>query len=277
MKESVNSKYIIRDNRIFLDICEEGCGSNCAYCYVQDKNKPQVLLSQKQILLICNMVKDKVDTNTIISLCPNTEPFKSIESTQLILFIIRFFLPLGCYIQISTKEKIPEMFLKEISYIHESRIFINISMPYIIGAERIEPKAAPVNDRLENFKRIQSYPGVHCCLYIKPFQVKDDEEQKLYIQYIKEYNISVVCVGPQFNVKIELPCTSLHDRVIAKKLMEEQSERINDFIITLREYTSARVYTSSICCIYSEIHKKCKMELYQYNEIMCKDCNLRRK
>ena len=63
-------------------------------------------------------------------------------------------------------------------------------MPYIIGAERIEPKAAPVNDRLENFKRIQSYPGVHCCLYIKPFQVKDDEEQKLYIQYIIEYKSS---------------------------------------------------------------------------------------
>ena len=120
-------KYIIlQEDRIFIDICQRGCGNGCAYCYVETNNESQVLLDMIQIEQICEYIKNHVECrNRIISLCPNTEPLKTTESIRMILYIIKFFLPLGCYIQISTKERVPEYFLKELQEVDSSRIYIN--------------------------------------------------------------------------------------------------------------------------------------------------------
>ena len=109
------AKYIIyENNRVFIDISKEGCGSGCTYCYVPSKNESQKLLSIEEIEKICIYVYRKYHNKIkIVSLCPNTEPLKSSQSIELVLNIANFFSPKDCIIQISTKEKNTFIFFKK--------------------------------------------------------------------------------------------------------------------------------------------------------------------
>ena len=269
-------KYIIvQKQRIFIDICEYGCGSSCAYCYVPTKSKSQRLLSFDQIQHICHFIGTNYNCHKrIISLCPNTEPLKTEESINLILYIVRFFISLGSYIQISTKEKIPKYFLKAVDSISQGRVYINISIPYLINSEILEPNAAPVNERFDNFIEIQKYRNLKACLYIKPFDSQSPDIQTQYINMINSYNIQTVCVGVKFEKTTPLPCQSLYNKPQAKKLFEQQYLEINNFIMKIRGSTSARVYGSSICCIHNDFLEKCTLSLFEYDNLVCRDCAL---
>lgn len=207
------SKYIIvQDGRIFIDICEHGCGSGCIYCYAPYHNASQRLLNKEQIGLICKYIKDNYNcSKTIISLCPNTEPLKSKESVELILYIINFFADMDCYIQISTKEIIPKYFLEELHDLSKSKKYINISVPVIKNSKILEPNAASIEERFSNFMMKNIYSNIDFCLYIKPFIMRE-QEYDLYVEYIKRYQIDTVCVGPIFNNDSEVPCISLYDK-----------------------------------------------------------------
>ncbi len=270
-------KYIIvQEERIFIDICVRGCGSGCLYCYAPYHNEPQRLLNKKQIDAICRYVKNNYDCEKkIISLCPNTEPLKSKESIELILYIIDFFSDTDCYIQISTKEIIPEFFLKKIHHLSKSKIYINISVPSISNSDALEPNAASVEKRFNNFAMKELYYNIKFCLYIKPFVMKE-WDRELYIDYIKYYQIDLVCVGPTFNNDSEVPCISLYDKDEAQKMYNTQVKSMNEFIELLRSTTNAKVFGSSICCIYNEYYNNCILELFNYSNQICKDCKLQR-
>lgn len=266
---------IVQKQRIFIDICIRGCGSGCAYCYVQSKGQKQELLSLNQIKSVCEIIKSKYDChNRIISLCPNTEPLKTDESINLVLYIARFFIALGAYIQISTKERIPEYFFKEINSIAEGKIYLNISIPYLINTEKIEPNAGSVKDRLQNFIEIQKYSNLNICLYIKPFNSSSIDMQYEYINMIKFYDIKMVCVGVEFDKSGEMPCQSLYNEDQAKRLFEQQHSNIDSFIGKIRSCTSAKVYGSSICCIHNDFFEQCSLRLFKYDEVVCQDCVL---
>lgn len=271
------SEYIIvQEERIFIDICERGCGSGCLYCYAPYHNDPQKLLNKKQIDAICRYIKNNYNFDKkIISLCPNTEPLKSKESIELILYIIDFFSEKDCYIQISTKEIIPEYFLKKIHDLDKSKIYINISVPSISNSDVLEPNAASVEERFNNFAMKEIYYNIKFCLYIKPFVMKE-QDREVYIKYIKHYHIDIVCVGPTFNNDSEVPCISLYNKDKAQKMYHTQVESMNEFIESLRSETNAKVFGSSICCIYNEYYNDCILELFNYSNQICKDCNLQR-
>lgn len=268
-------KYIILQNdRIFIDICKHGCGSGCAYCYVETNNEPQVLLDMAQIKQICDYIKKHVEcSKRIISLCPNTEPLKSKECVQRILYIIKFFLPLGCYIQISTKECVPEYFLKELQGVDSSKIYINISVPFLSNVEEIEPGAALIEKRLNVFKHTDAYPLINLCLYIKPFANKSIREQLEYVKIINEHNIKNVCVGVEFTDNTtDRPCISLYNKMMAADLFMNQAAQINEFVTILRNNTNANIFGSSICCIYNGHYDKCDLQLFEHDQLICEDC-----
>ena len=266
--------YVIKcDQRFYIDICDRGCGNGCVYCYVDSKNEKQELLKLSQIQKICEYIDVEYgNVPKIISLCPNTEPMKSPESIELILYIIRFFIPRNSYIQISTKERIPKSFLNEINRFAEGRIFINTSLPYIINASAVEPRATPIEERLQNFLNIKEYPNLNACLYIKPFSEDAYRNAQSFIDIIEKYGIDTVCVGVEFQKGTEVPCRSLYDKQIAKVLFKEQAERLNDFVRKLRQNTKAKVFGSSVCCIYHRFNKKCLLDIPQYDNMLCKDC-----
>lgn len=271
---SILEYIIIQNDRVFIDICKYGCGSGCAYCYVKSKNKPQELLDMAQIEQICEYIKSSIDCKgKIISLCPNTEPLKTYECEQRVLYIINYFLQLGCYVQISTKEHISDYFLNELCKLNTSKIYINISVPFLLGVEEIEPGAAPIQERLSIFKTIRSYPELNVCLYIKPFIKKSRIEQMEYVRIINENNIKNVCVGVKFlDSAAYQPCTSLYNQTTAEDLFNRQASHINEFISLLRNSTFAKIFGSSVCCINYENPKKCTLRLFEYDPIVCKDC-----
>ena len=270
-------KYIIvQDERIFIDICERGCGSGCLYCYAPSHNDAQILLDRKQIKMICAYIKDNYNFDKkIISLCPNTEPLKSKESIELVLYIIDFFSNECCYIQISTKERIPEYFLKRINVLSNPKIYINISIPVICNSSVIEPGAASVKERFDNFAMKDIYHNIHFCLYIKPFIMKE-QDRNLYLEYINHYQIDTVCIGATFDKDCEVPCISLYNKDKAQKIYDLQVESINEFIELLHNTTKAKVFGSSVCRIYNQYYDICVLELFRYSEQICKDCSLQR-
>lgn len=266
----------MQDGRIFIDICEHGCGSGCIYCYAPYHNESQRLLSKEHIGLICKYIKDNYNcSKKIISLCPNTEPLKSKESVELILYIINFFADMDCYIQISTKEIIPKYFLEEIHNLSKSKKYINISIPVLKNSKILEPNAASIEERFNNFMMKNTYSNIDFCLYIKPFIMKE-QEQNLYVEYIKRYQIDTVCVSPTFNNDSKVPCISLYDKEKAQKMYDVQIDSMNKFIELLRSTTKAKVFGSSICCIYNEHYNECVLELFHYSKQICEDCNLQR-
>ena len=267
--------YIIFEKgRIFVDICKSGCGSGCTYCYVNTKGENQVLLDIDQIQEICEYTREHIDCNNkIISLCPNTEPLKTKEGIQRVLYIIKFFSDLGSYIQISTKECIPDFFWEELQQFDCSKIYINISVPLIFDTDRFEPGAAKIRKRLEAFKQSSVFPELHLCLYIKPYTKKSRREQLMYARIINEYNIKRVCVGVKFLKDTSgQPCISLYQKAFASSLFREQADQIKDFLTLLRTNTNATIYGSSICCIYHDHYGTCDLQLFEYNKRVCHDC-----
>ena len=271
---SPESCIILEKNRIFIDICSSGCGSGCVYCYVSSKDEPQSLLSKDQIEQLCVYVKTHIDyRKKIISLCPNTEPLKTNECIFRILYIINFFLPLGCYVQISTKEFVPEYFLSELHKIGSQGIYLNISIPFLSNNEKIEPGTAPVVERLTLFKQADVYPLLNLCLYIKPFIKKTKIEQMEYVKLINKYKIKSVCVGVAFpKDSKKIPCISLYHKTTAADLFVEQSAQINEFVTLLRNNTNANIFGSSVCCIYNDHYGTCDLQLFEHDMSLCSDC-----
>ncbi|EWM55034.1 radical SAM protein [Ruminococcus flavefaciens] len=266
------SNYVIYEkNRIFIDICEEGCGSGCKYCYVQSKDKDQKLLSIKQIKSICEYIYDNyMGRIKILSLCPNTEPLKSKESIESVQYIISFFQKTDCYIQISTKEIVPYDFLKKINS-YGNQIYINISIP-VINNPMIEPKARTVDERIRNFQYMHLFKNINFSLYIKPFFKQETDK---YLEIINKYKIETVYIGPVFNQKSEIPCTSLYDKKQCINIICNQEKEINDFMLKLRSFTKANVFISSVCKIYNDYGTQCPYIFLGNNHSLCQDCKLK--
>lgn len=270
----VSDYIIVQERRFFIDIAKKGCGSGCAYCYVSSKDESQVLLNQEQIKQICIYLQKHYECRgRIISLCPNTEPLKSDASRKLVLYIIRFFLKCGSYIQISTKESIPDEFLRKIDSIAKRRVYFNISIPFLKNTSEIEPFAGNIVDRFENFSYAKRYSNICFCLYIKPFTKHAYQYCQLYIDMINKYHIDTVFVGVQFDYQLDQPCQSLYIEDKATELLTKQKENICLLIHKLRNETNALVFGSSICRIHNDFNIPCSLMMFKYDKVFCSACN----
>lgn len=101
MNDNNCSEYLQLYNKRFFDIASNGCGSNCAYCFTKNPEREQTLLPDKIIYELCDKVKRiKGCADSIISLCPNTEPIKATASRKLVIEAIRQLSPHVKVIQI---------------------------------------------------------------------------------------------------------------------------------------------------------------------------------
>lgn len=158
MSEKYQDLLIVENKRVFIDVAYRGCGSGCKYCYVPSASEEQLLASYEDLMkVVYYLCANHMLDDRIVSFCPNTEPFKTRESAERVLFVIRQIKEYHCYIQISTKEYIDNEILQELEKLAgDNIIFINISMPFLNALE-IEPGAASIQKRVENIERIVEY------------------------------------------------------------------------------------------------------------------------
>lgn len=211
MTEKYQELIIVENKRIFIDVAYYGCGSGCKYCYVPSSSEEQLLAPYEDLeKVVWYLSVNHILDNRIVSFCPNTEPFKTRESAERVLFIIRKIKEYQCHIQISTKEYIDDDFLLELEKLAgDNTIFINVSMPFLDISE-IEPGAASIKRRVINIERVAQCAHLKCGLYIKPFTKSAFNNLHWYIEIIKEMLPDYVCIGMAFDKKAKIPCTSLY-------------------------------------------------------------------
>ena len=276
------SEYLqIFNKRIFFDIASNGCGSNCLYCFTNHPDKPQELLSLKMINELCEQIKElDMCSESIISLCPNTEPLKTDNSRERVLQIIKNLSPYVKYIQISTKEYIPIDFLNGINQLVSSqgKIRISVSLPYLSYTDQIESGAASIEKRASNFYNIKNYSGLSSTLYLRPFNKQMIMDKDLYIDLITKYLPDDICLGAEFVPKVNNNqlCTFMYDNNLATDIFTRTDvSDIFSFAEYIRKKTKYKVFFSSLCNVANCGDYECILELYQYDKRYCIDCKKR--
>lgn len=188
-------------DRFFINITESGCGTDCKYCYINGPNHIQNFIENDLLLYSLEFISSfqgfkKGRKGTLISLCPDTDPFKSKKSIEYIAQILKKFIPYGNPIQISTKEIIPFNILSLISknQVYKGQVVIFISNNTISRASEIEPHAPSIDVRFENFKILKKL-NIKSCLYIKPVSNLTLNDSDLYISKILEFDLDFICLG----------------------------------------------------------------------------------
>lgn len=273
MAEKYQELFIVENKRIFIDAAYRGCGNGCKYCYVPSASEKQLLASYEDLKkMVSYLSANHMLDDRIVSFCPNTEPFKTRESAERVLFVIRQIKEYQCYIQISTKEYIDHDILQELEKLaYENIIFINISIPFLNALE-IEPGAADIQKRVENIERIRQCMHLKCGLYIKPCTKDAINNAHWYINIIKKALPDYVCIGAAFDKKTEVPCTSLYHQEDAEALIMSQQKMLKEFASQIESVSECRVVYSSICAITQITQCGCTLDLGCYDRDFCKEC-----
>lgn len=260
-QNTVHKNIFYAEGRFFVDIAESGCGSGCAYCYIKYCKENQILIEKHAFRESLESIKEsnkyvQGKCGSLISLCPNTEPFKSKDSTELIITVLKEFLPLGNPIQISTKERIPTKIFEiiEEESIYEKQVFLNISTSSISKWDVIEPNAAAPKIRFENFTTAKMYNN----------------------NIIKEYNPDTVCVGINFGKsnKMDRLCDLLYK---SKEIYEEVcSSQINkniyQFTKKVIDEINVPIFHSSICIVAYVMDKQPELKIWEKTPELCTNC-----
>lgn len=277
------SEYLqIFEKRVFFDISYRGCGSGCVYCFTRAPEEEQQLLPLSVIDEMCNYILSlDHSSELVVSFCPNTEPMKSAESRSLVLHAINRLHRTVRIIQIATKELIPLSYLEQLNAISSKKgnIRISVSLPFLIGANNIEPFAASVNQRLQNFINIKLFPRLLSVLYLRPFNIQMLHNQCAYEEIINQYLPDDVCLGAEFVKKVGLDetqyCTFMYDKGEAQSIFTRaEIEDIFTFADFLRTHCGCKVFYSSICNISNSIDYGFCLNLSQYDSRYCLDCDI---
>ncbi|WP_410319956.1 hypothetical protein [Methanobrevibacter sp.] len=270
----------VYDKRIFIDVASNGCGNGCVYCFTKNPEKPQTLLNISTIDEICIYISNLPNSKEcIISLCPNTEPMKSEKSRELILRIIKRLSKIVKFIQIATKELIPESYLQELNNLcaREGQIRISISVPYLDLAEKIEPHAARVSERLINFINIKNYSNLVSVIYLRPFNKQMIIDKFLYADIINKYQPDNICLGAEYVPKVDgyQQCTYMYNTFLKPSIFERpEMDEIFAFADFLRQRTNCKLFFSSVCNIANCSDYGCVLNLDKHDIRYCQDCTI---
>lgn len=276
IQDKIKKLLIVGADRIFIDVADFGCGNGCKYCYVESAKEEQRLADYSDLDAACDFIlKNRQSLPDIVSFCPRTEPFKSLESSQRVIYVMRRLAEMASCFQISTKEEISAETIEELGAVSGIRpVFLNVSIP-VLGAERLEPFAAKPSARIKNIIRIQKYPNLYGGLYIKPLLKETLKSAKEYSRMIHLCTPDYVCVGVQFTDKNQTPCISLYDEEKAQKLIYEQAEELFRFSSEINQSADCIMVYSSVCAINQILKKQCCLKLWQYQPECCKFCKLK--
>ncbi len=275
MKNIYTKLFIEEKGRIFIDVAYYGCGSGCKYCYVTSASENQVLASYEDLTQVVKYLnRHYQNKKCIISFCPNTEPFKTKDSIDRVLFVLRG-LQVGKYnVQISTKEYICDTLLNELNILAKhNAIFINVSMPFL-DMKEIEPDAANIKERISNIERIQRYSYLNCGLYIKPCSQKAINDVEKYIAIVNQTKPDYICIGVAFDKKMDFPCATLHRENDAMIIISAQKDLIIKFAQKIKASVQCPVVYSSICAIFQKNCCNCFLDLWHYDKSLCDSCNV---
>lgn len=257
-----------------MDVAYYGCGSGCKYCYVPSSSEKQMLASYEDLDCVVKALEIRRNTGDIVSFCPNTEPFKTKDSADRVLYLLQRLQTDRFHIQISTKEYIDDTLLHKLNTLAQNgTFFINISIPYLEPL-LVEPGAADINQRLSNIRRIRSYSHLKCGLYIKPCTQNAMNHIEQYITIINETRPAYVCIGISFDRHVDMPCATLHRKDNAEKVIPAQKNSLMEFAQKIRSRVQCPVVYSSICAIFQSGFSTCSLNLWQYDNNFCYSCNV---
>jgi DNA repair photolyase len=239
---------LMTPSRLFVSIATRGCGSGCSYCFISHPDDSPHYFSPNQIL-------DSMDTlnaghsflrgvnGTLVSLSPETEPFRNAESLALVLLLLDRFLPLGNRIQISTKEVVPEQFWSRVRGHNTVVVFTSFST--MTMAATLEPGAARPIDRLRNFSSPAAL-GVASCALVKPFLPQTARELPQFIQAFRDHRPRAVCVGMPYRRNTSTSSTYTHPIEAAWRSLGITTA-LREFTTRIGSELDIPVLHSSIC------------------------------
>lgn len=272
------------NNRFFIDV-GKNCGSGCSYCYLEGNDVNQRVFEKKYFLDSLNSISLDNDyrngkEGSIITLSPNTEPFKTQKSINLVKEVLAKFCQLRNRIQIATKEKISEKIFKYINkkMQYKKQVLLSVSMPITSKQKTIEPFTADIDERLNNLKLAKDYK-VATSLYIKPILKETINDRDKFIEIAKDYNPDFICVGMKYKKRDKEDKgfdTLYKNKSHYKHLMELPSNsQITSFTNELRKRTGYIVFNCSVC-IMAELNQSYPIPMIwrEFPELCveCKNC-----
>lgn len=186
-------------DRIFVNT-DIGCRAKCSYCYLPhlaNQDKINSISAQEAIIFVeNNPLFEDGEEGTILSIGCYSECLDEANVLKT-KELIEHFMSYGNYIQLATKQEVPQIIIDTIIHHRkfEHQVSIYISMPTMSAIDQLEEGTASVKTRLGNIKRciISNIPAV---LYIKPFiEGITDEDTDLFLNIIKKSNIPVIIGG----------------------------------------------------------------------------------
>lgn len=240
------------DNRVFIDI-GRGCGNACKYCYLEDSSVLQTVFDNATISeCIQKILKSPKfrpgKFGTIVSFCPHTEPFKSKDSAEMLLFAIKELASYENLMQFATKELIPDFFIKgvdKVSYDGQITAFISISS--LDKQEYYEPFAKNISERLENINNLHK-SKIRGCVYLKPFLFDEMEFERLS-ELIREVSPDAICIGVIYSY-LEKQDNEIFSHPTEKNLFTKgKNEKMLKFYDCFLKSTHTPVYFTSTCVV----------------------------
>lgn len=208
---------------------------------------------------------------TIISYCPHTEPFKTRESSEALLYVVRRLAKHKNLMQLATKQIIPDYFIEEacrVLYDGQLTAFISISS---FGMQKFyEPYAESYHERLKNIGKLKT-TAIKSCLYLKPFLFSENETEQL-IKVILDYVPDAVCVGSIYK-KIDETNSASHPHPTENDLYSfGVTSRMKQFREKLKGKYNGMIHFTSTCVI-ANMNGTCNM--VPIPEELCIKCNTR--
>lgn len=210
-------KYVFGSKeRLFVNTAI-GCLANCSYCYLSQIYTEKNIRYSNANSIINSIDFDKQfipgKNGTIISIGCYSECL-SAENIDNTIKIIEYFSRFGNFIQLATKQHIPQSFIKRVKETckYYGQIIIYISMSTCSRIDEFEHGTASFNERIENIQRCIEN-GIYTVLYIKPFiEGVTLNDLDTYIDIVKHYNVPSV-VGE------ELSCHGRFQRAVGEGLL----------------------------------------------------------
>ena len=217
--------------RIFVNTAL-GCDANCIYCYLPDmkEEKDITYISAEEAIYLVESAPYfvKGDKGTLISIGCYSECLNEKNIVKTIM-LLEYFLPLGNYIQLATKQEVTKEIIDVICCKRKfkEQVSIYISMPTVSGIAELEKGTAEYYIRVNNIKKCKNNE-ISVVLYIKPFLERwTFNDRDKYADIIKEYDIPIV-IGGYLSVKDSLIKADVGEEV----LYEQRTSSLYDEFIS---------------------------------------------
>ena len=246
-----NKLYQFADKRVFIDT-GKGCGNACKYCYLDDAAKPQHIFGHTVIHECIEEIFTSSEfkpgkTGTIISFCPHTEPFKSMASTEILLYTMSKLAPYKNLMQLATKEIIPDRFIAKANEIlDDGQLTVFISVASLNKQSYLEPFASDFHNRFENINKLYG-SKIKRCVYLKPFLFEESEFEKLS-KLIIEVRPDAVCIGIVY-AHLTGETTELYKHPTEENLLSKGTSKKMFSFFDIIKQTNIPVHFTSTCAI----------------------------